>query len=247
MKKTGIYASLLALMAVTSAYAWNSVDYHQSTANPFPEEFTQECKSLQKADVPESLKLLTEMLAKYKDPQEQVELELTLAKIYGQRTGFVDPAKAVEHYEKALALHFDLPPAVLARTYTLYGNSYEQLHNGDKALENYLRGLAVCLSYELPAKMPNIPAVGTYETDAPPDSPLVKQLEDEHKKQMELRKQAMFERDMLMQRYFLIDGIKRVSKGDTGQIRRAAESVGKDKLQIESLVTLAMSPNERPL
>src|ERR1700728_2059026 len=108
MKKTGVYASLLALMAVTSAYAWNTVDYHQSTGNPFPEEFTQECKSLQKAGVPESLKLLTEMLTKYKDPQEQVELELALATIYGQRTGFVDPAKAVEHYEKALALHFDL-------------------------------------------------------------------------------------------------------------------------------------------
>jgi hypothetical protein len=63
---------------------------------------------------------------------------------------------------------------------------------------------------------------------------------------MERRKQAEFDRDMIMQRYFLIDAAKRVSKGDPDQIRKAAESIGKDEKQTQALVALAMSPNERP-
>lgn len=47
----------------------------------------------------------------------------------------------------------------------------------------------------------------------------------------------MFERKMLMEKCFLIDAIKRVSKNDAGQIQQAAEALGMNGEQIQKLAT----------
>lgn len=232
-------------MACLPTQAWYSIDYHQADGNPFSEEFTTEYRFAHEGSgSPESLTRLMEMLAKYKKPQEQAELQLTIAMIYNQRAGLMNPAKAVEYFEKALV--FDLPPTVLATVYLLRGNSYAALQNKECALEDYMKGLAVCLQFPLPVEMPDPPAVGAYDIDGHPDDPRLKQAQEEHRKQMEHHKQVMFEREMLITRYTLIDSAKHLSSGDTRKIRKAAEMVTKDARQIQALVMLATSSNKRP-
>ena len=114
--------------------------------------------------------------------------------------------------------------------YLLQGNSYELLQKTEGALANYLRGLAICLRYDLPATMPAPPSVSA-------GSCFNEQMEEEHRKQVEHRQQVMFERKMLMEKRTLIDAIKRVSKDDAGQIQTAAEALGMNGEQIQKLVT----------
>jgi len=224
------------ILCSASAHAWYSVDYHQTTENPFSEDFTKDYLSVhEESGSPQSLTRLMEMLAKYKQPHEQAELELTLAMIYNQRNGLVDHAKAIEHFGNAL--HFDLPPTILVSAYLLQGNSYEALQKTENALADYLRGLAVCLHYPLPATLPAPPAVGRYSCEGEPDSLFAKKVNEEQRKQVEHRRQVMFERKMLMEKCFLIDAIKRVSKNDAGQIQQAAEALGMNGEQIQKLAT----------
>lgn len=96
MKRSAIFTSLLMFIACGSAYAWYSVDYDQSYGNPFSEEFTKDYHVAQEeSGLPESLVSLTEMLTKYKKPQEQAEIEMTLGMIYNQQDGLVAPDQCV--------------------------------------------------------------------------------------------------------------------------------------------------------
>ena len=96
--------------------------------------------------------------AKLTNAAEQAETELTFARIFGQRTGFVNPALAVKWYDKALLRN--LPPTALARHFILRGNSHEQLKHPQEALADYIRGLLVCLQFNLPEQWPKWDGTG---------------------------------------------------------------------------------------
>ncbi len=76
---------------------------------------------------------------KFKNPAEQAETELTIACVYCQRTGFVNPAESIKWYDKALLR--DLPATALAKQFILRGNMHERLEHDVKALADYIRGL----------------------------------------------------------------------------------------------------------
>ena len=97
---------------------------------------------------------------KFVSPAEQAEIELTIAQIYSQRTGMVDPAKAVEWYNKALVR--GLPLTALAKHLILRGNMHERLGHDEKALADYVRGLLICLQFNLPDSWPDQNGTGIF-------------------------------------------------------------------------------------
>jgi hypothetical protein len=244
--RAALLAFLLIATASLSARAWYSVDYNWSGSNPFSEVFTQEYQSAQQeSGSSQSVVRLTAMLTKYTQPQEQRELELTLAMIYCQRIGLVDHPKAIEHFGNAL--RFNLPPTITVGVYLLRGNSYESIHQNNNALEDYLRGLAVCLRYDLPATLARPPAVGKYDIVGSLAEADIKRAEEQHEREMEHRQRVMFEREMFMKQYKdLIDAAKLAFKSDPDQFHTAAVSVMKDEDQIKKLMELVSSRNKRP-
>ena len=77
-------------------------------------------------------------LTKYQRPEEQAELQLSIGLVYNQRTGIVDPARAVIHLSHALK--YNLPERTYIATCTWRGSSYEQLKKYPEALRDYIRG-----------------------------------------------------------------------------------------------------------
>ena len=90
---------------------------------------------------------------KFGSPAERAETELTIACVLCQRTGFVDPAESIKWYDKALVR--DLPATALAKQFILRGNMHERLGHDEKALADYIRGVLVCLQFNLPDAWPS--------------------------------------------------------------------------------------------
>ena len=95
---------------------------------------------------------------KFGSPAERAETELTIACVLCQRTGFVDPAESIKWYDKALVR--DLPATALAKQFILRGNMHERLGHDEKALADYIRGLLVCLQFNLPDAWPSQDGTG---------------------------------------------------------------------------------------
>ena len=69
----------------------------------FSSDFLRDYDSAQKTvDQSKSAEPLLVLLEKYTSAMERAELELSIGLAYGQRTGVVDPAKAVAHFTAAL-------------------------------------------------------------------------------------------------------------------------------------------------
>ena len=91
---------------------------------------------------------------RYTNETEQAELEVSIGLTYNQRTGVVDPSKAVVHFTAALG--YDLPERTYIQIVGWRGNSQEQLKKPKEALTDYLRGLLACSYYDLTGGWPEI-------------------------------------------------------------------------------------------
>ena len=119
----------------------------------------------------------------------------------------------------------------------------------ERALEDFLRGLILCVKYDLPKMMTDPPMVGLYHFVGNKTSPYYKKMVAEHQEQVEHRNKVMFERHMLRYRYSLTRVAKRIS-GDlhlsTNTIKEILVSRLKDQENSAKVIMLLESPNERP-
>ncbi len=248
MKTSYILVLLATFLSCASVQAFWSIDFYQTDGNPFSEEFTTNYEAALKiSQASGSLATFSNMLTKFNKPQEQAELEVTMGIGYNQWSGCNDDRKAIEYFGKAL-LH-DLPPTVLLQVYLLRGDSKERVDGKQAALEDYLRGLAECLRYQLPAKPPEdlYPHVAYsilfVDGDDGPFTQHYRQLIEDQERGL---RQYRFEELMISKRDELIGAAKQVSGGDAEQIRLAAEAAVNDKSKIQPLVALLTTPDPKP-
>lgn len=248
MKTPSILILLATQLSCVSVQAFWSIDFYQTDGNPFSEAFTTNYESaLKESQASNSLASFSDMLTKFKKPQEQAEVEITMGMGNSSEwAGCLDDRKAIEHFGKAL-LH-DLPPTVLVGVYLERGGCKMRLKQKEAALEDYLRGLAECLRYQLPAKPPEdlyphvTYSVGFVDGDDGPFTQHYRQLIEDQERGL---RQYRFEELMISKRDELIEAAKQVSGGDAEQIRLAAEAVVADKSKIQPLEALLTTPNPK--
>jgi hypothetical protein len=210
----------------------------------FSKEFIRDYESAQKmVDELQSAEPLLKLATMYKKTAEQAELELSIGLAYNQRTGVVDPAKAVLHLSNALK--FDLPERTRLKIFMWRGNSLEGLKKHDAALQDYLRGLLACSYYDLSGEWPEIKPsnVPIYMNS---DDPKNAQRVRDHQR---YRKTIDFQRFLFMQRYYLIDAIKRLQTNasiDEDQVRKVLKELSPDTSRYSVVVGFIESENKRP-
>lgn len=190
-----------------------------------------------------SVEPFLKLLKKYKQPEEVVELEVSIGLVYNQRAGLVDPAQAVVHFSNALK--YNLPEKTYIQVLMWRGNSLEQLKKHSEALRDYLRGLLACAYYDLSGGWPEI---------KPPKIPFNRRSNDPEDVQRArdywmYRNRIDFQRFLLTQRYYFIEATTRVqshlSIGDH-QVLNILEELSPDTSRFSSLMKLLKSRNERP-
>ena len=145
--------------------------------------------------------------------EEKAELYFELAHIYAQ-SGHRYPHKTAEYAEKALGLPLD--PVRQLRLYLYWGDAL-QVSEGKvqaealvrvrkRALMPYIKGLKISTLYELPLKAPNLPVVSRLDDDGT-DIPENHEARTLHQQQMEARKHARFQIDMIECRNILMNQI----------------------------------------
>jgi len=235
--------SILIAFASRAANVYDLPDETSMTrTNPFSKEFIAEYVAAKPGGDSRSIRTdqLEAMLAKYRQPQEQAELHRTLADIFSTQTGMIDRRKAIGHFDQLLT--FSLPPTMAVRAYLLKGNMHEQLQENDDALKDYLRGLLLCVQFDLPEKSPVLPAVEIFDVSGSDE--FVRPFKEKHQRQMALREKAMFESKMVQFRYFLVDAAKRVATPE--QARQTIALLSKDTEKVQKAIRLVESLNERP-
>ncbi|HVW01994.1 MAG TPA: hypothetical protein VHB77_16695 [Planctomycetaceae bacterium] len=242
-----IGALALVTLADAAETDLHCIDYE----SPISHNFLAELNAANHANAPEAQ--LEALYQKAVSPAEKAEVELTIARIYCQRTGHVNPAKAIEWYDKALVR--DLPPIVLAKQFILRGNMHERLEHTDKALSDYCRGLLVCLQFNLPKTWPAEDGTGHLHP-APIDNSLDPKTAEE---QLDAKTQTADwrrdhdatrrEQDLLGMRYYYIDAIARVMKDrklKEPELQKIAERLTNRKDRIQELLVRVREPNPRP-
>jgi antitoxin component YwqK of YwqJK toxin-antitoxin module len=208
------------------------------------EEFrTSYDKASEAAMTSHSLKPVEDLLNTYRRPEEQAELQVALGYLYSQRSGFVHPDKAVEHFTKAL--NYELPPSLTPKILTLLGNSREQLKELDEALDDYIRGVLFCLRYDLPPATSDSATSRTRPKMDPNDPKYEQPMADLRVFDREQR----FERELLMARYGLIEAIKRAAgalKLSNEDFQHRVELISGDEARTRLLFTFVTSENVRP-
>jgi hypothetical protein len=192
---------------------------------------------------------------KFSRPAEQAETELTIACVLCQRTGYVNPAEAIKWYDKALVR--DLPATALAKQFILRGNMHERLDHHEKALADYVRGLLICLQFNLPDTWPS--QDGTGKLQPPPinnadfagERPAAERLAERERAADYRRESEMIrrEQDLLGHRYYYVDAIQRVMKQkrlSEPDLRAIAEKLTNRKDRVDALLRRVRGPNPRP-
>ena len=227
----------------------------EGNAVTFSDEFK---KAYAKASVdlndPVCITKLKAMLERFTQDEEQAEIELTLGVIYGQRAGLVNPTKAVAHFTKALK--HDLPATVRTQVLVWRGNAREQQKRVRAALLDYIRGLLVCTQFDLsrgwPADPPPLKEDTRKETAVEPRSIGGERYEVGPSRSEDALMQARLiriERQMLMSRYFLIEGVKRAlkRKGLSEQdLNREIGCIVSDPRRARQIASWCQSENSRP-
>jgi hypothetical protein len=200
---------------------------------------------------------LETLYKKLNEPAEQAETELTIARIYSQRTGFVNYARALEWYNKAL-VRLGLPLTALAKQFILRGNCHETLKQPEDALTDYARGLLVCLQFNLPKQWPSLDDKGKlplpslndgFDFNGQPSSAKVqanRQIYSDYMREDAMNRQ---EQNLSMLKYYYVDAIKRVleqEKWTEQNLREIAEKLTNRKDRLDELLRLAREPNPRP-
>jgi hypothetical protein len=211
----------------------------------FSEEFVRDYQSADNASITtRSVKPFLELLSKYQQPNERAELELTIGVIYAQRTGQVDPANAVKHLTNAL--DYKLPDETYLNALLWRAGSFEQLGKFDEARADHLRGLLACSYYQLPTEWPEAKE---------PMSPIslgsdIDDVDAERRRDYyAYRAQIKLQQAILMQQFYFMDGLKRISSKkplDQEQLRKVLGDLTPDERKHELLLRLLQSDNKRP-
>ncbi len=180
---------------------------------------------------------------RYTNATEQASLEVSIGLDYNQRTGVVNPSNAVVHF--AAALRNNLPEQTYIEILMWRGGSFEQLKRTNEALKDYLRGLLACSYYDLSGGWPEIQNSKVPIYTNSPDPQNSERLRDYNT----YRKSIDFQRFLLMQRYFLIEAVKRVrpegSKSD-GLIVEILGTLSPDSSRFGTITDWLKSENRRP-
>ena len=208
------------------------------------EQFREQYQSARNAvEASRSVEPFLELLGKCKRPEEVAELEMTIGVTYGQRTGLVDPTKAVVHFSNALG--YDLPEKAYIQAIMWRGNSLEQTKKRREALEDYLRGMLACSYHELSGGWPEMlpPTVRINRRSRDPED--VQRVRDYQR----YRKRIKFKKFLLMQRYFFVEAVKRVqayASISDGEVLKTLEKLSPDASRHASIMNLLKSENKRP-
>ena len=239
--------SLTGTLARATETDMSCIDYQ----SPISRNFLVELDAANHGEAP--VAQLEALHRKAVSPAEQAEIELTLGRIYCQRTGMVNPAKAIEWYNKALVR--DLPPTVLAQQFILRGNMHERLEHTDEALRDYCRGMLICLQFNLPSTWPDESGTGLLQP-APIDNSLDARAEsdqlDEKTQTAEWRRDrdaTRRDQDLMRMRYYYIDAIVRVMgarKVSEAGLQKIAEKLTNRKDRVTELLRRVREPNPRP-
>jgi hypothetical protein len=195
-------------------------------------------------DEMKSAEPLLGLVQRYTNVAEKAELEVSIGLVYGQRTGVVDPAKAVAHF--TAALKYELPEKTCLQILLWRGNSHEQLKQTRDALHDYLRGLLACSYHDLSGGWPTIldPKIPIY-VGGPPDPENAERARDYNR----YRKAIDFQQFLLQQRYFLIDAVKRLTKKQSdsdAQMVEILEKLSPDSSRHGIILDWLKSENKRP-
>lgn len=192
-------------------------------------------------------KRCNELLQRYTKPEEQGKIYFELAQVEGQ-SGLQRPSKAIEYAKKALELPQD--PSRKVRLYGYWGSAIEVAHRGThdeemakgrrEAVIPYLQGLRQLQQKNLPKVKPDLPGVGKYDYSGPTDSELYRKLKRKNEEQLEARKLAKFQRDMIQHRDILtlqISGMYSRFPWASDEIRKLATKILKDETAVERLMS----------
>lgn len=242
---------ILAIITLTSVMFCASPAFclHSELANVngdtvFSKVFLRDYELAESAvDKKKSAEPFINLLDKYTKPEEVAELELSIGLVYNQRTGIVDPAKAVLHLSNALK--FKLPEKTYIEVLMWRGNSLEGLKKYDAALKDYLRALLACSYHDMSGGWPEIrpSKLPIYmNSDDPENAQRVKDYQV-------YRNAVDLQRFLLMQRYFLVEAVKRVcsiTSIGNDQILSALEELSPDPNRVGLIMTFLKSENKRP-
>ncbi|MEO6054460.1 MAG: hypothetical protein ABIP97_10635 [Chthoniobacterales bacterium] len=181
---------------------------------------------------------------KYPTGNEWIELEVSIGLVYGQRTGMVDPAKAVQYFTSSLKC-YGLSEITYSQILMWRGNSQEQLGKIPEALNDYLRGLLECSYRDLSGGWPEIknPYVTFYMNSSDPENDI--RAADYNQYRRSIESQRFF----LRQCWFLVDAVRRVTKKNPLSHEQIIELLAKlspDSSRYEIIVGWLKSENKRP-
>jgi len=210
----------------------------------FSQQFLRDCESADGVvSQLKSVDALLALLQKYTNQVEQAHLEVLIGRAYNQRTGVVNPAKAVVHF--TAALRCELPERTYFEVLMWRGNSQEQLEKRNEAFRDYLRGLLACSYYDLSGGWPAIQSskVPIYMNSSDPEN------SERVRDYNTYRKSIDFQRFVFMQRYYLIEAVKRVrqevSKSDD-QIVEILGTLSPDSSRFRTITDWLKSENKQP-
>ena len=232
------------VLCVSSAFALHSGLVGTDDECIFTKEFIQDYEVAQKSvDTLKSAEPFLALLTKYRKPEERAELELSIGLVYNHRTGVVDPAKAVTHLSRAL--EFNLPERTFIDICMWRGGSYEQLKKYPEALRDYIRGLLACSYRDLDGGWPEVLAstVPIYMNSEDPEN------HQRVKDYQRYRYAIDFKRFLLMQRYSLIEAVKRVQADGAitdKALEKAVKELTPDMSRYEIIAGLLKSENKQP-
>lgn len=210
----------------------------------FSEEFRHDYKAANAvANTGESVKPLLALLTRYSKPEEQAELQLSIGLVYNQRTGLVDPAKAVVHLSNALK--YELPESIRLKVLVWRGGSREQLNQRKEALGDYLRVLLACSYHDLSGGWPEI---------KPPKRPIIRRSNDPRdvesaRDYRKYREQIRFQRSLLTKKYFMVEAVRRVQSHASAaeeQVSAILEDLSPDATRHRIIAEWLKSENKRP-
>jgi hypothetical protein len=249
MRRTGRWRTILVGLAVVfcssplPAFHAGLVDAEGNIV--FSAQFVRDYQAAEKEmTATGSVEPYLALLEKSRDSNERAELELTIGVIYCQRTGFVDPEKAVRHLGNALG--YRLPETAYLDTLLWRAGSLEQLGKLDDARRDHLRGLLACLQYNTPSEWPELEP----PTVAFSIGPDVTEAELQARRDYErYRTRVEFQRHVMMQRYYFVDALQRIGAKaplQKQQLRSELEKLTPDADQHERIWKLVRSDNKRP-
>jgi hypothetical protein len=163
----------------------------------------------------------------------------------------VDPAKAVVHF--TAALRYELPERTYIEILMWRGGSQEQLKQTTEALRDYLRGLLACSYYDLSGGWPELQRSKVPIYLSHPGRPGSEKDDPENAERTRdysrYRKSIDFQQFMLMQQYYLVEAVKRVTNersGDRADIMEMLGTLSPDSNRFGLIRDWLKSENKRP-